>query len=66
MVSIILIHCVSFLHVAVTIGLDQAIYEFSEDDNEANLTVSILSGSLMRPVMVTLSLGNDTAIGESS
>ena len=58
--------CCNFSPSAVTIGFGAVLYEFAEEASadETSITVLISEGSLMRPVTVTLSLGDNTAIGK--
>ena len=51
--------------VGVVIGFTQTLYDVTEGvDSVAPLVVSVLMGSLRRSVVVTVSVQDETAIGE--
>jgi transposase len=51
------------LIIDVVIGFNQTLYEVSENERQALISVTLLNGTLQREATVTVSITENTAIG---
>ena len=55
--------CIAIIDIDVVIGFNQTLYEFSESELPALISVTLLNGTLQREAIVTLSITENTAKG---
>lgn len=55
--------CTMIIDIDVVIGFNQTLYEVSESEQQALISVTLLNGTLQREAIVTLSITENTAEG---